>query len=407
MKKYIVFFISIGLLLGIVLFYNTINIEQSKKVTFNESGYILNSSTERYYFYQDETYTTSYNDKIVFFDTEGEKVTLNNENFIHYSSGNIVALQEGVLLELSKIDDNPIIYYNVGANKEIKKLSNRYIVKNLDKDLQFEQAIWKISSTKYIVLGKNIKIKLENGTEKDIEGYVEIEYSNNEIINIYNQEVAYQTISSDSYIELDDDIKINLGTKIVSKEDKNKMSLEDMVINSDDNVTLVDLNTDTDKKEENEVTENTTEENSSIIQQSGGNSGSTSGSNSSSGSTSNSTSNSQSTIINQGTRNNGNGTSLNDGNVIEIEIPDINFEGIDETEPPEDNNPKVEINSSNSTIKNTVLKSSDLSIINLRIYIAWDDSENATMNNAEDTLASLSGENASLNVILTFTQIAE
>lgn len=71
------------------------------------------------------------------------------------------------------------------------------------------------------------------------------------------------------------------------------------------------------------------------------------------------------------------------------------------------NNPKVEINSSNSTIKNTVLKSSDLSIINLRIYIAWDDSENATMNNAEDTLASLSGENASLNVILTFTQIAE
>lgn len=71
-----------------------------------------------------------------------------------------------------------------------------------------------------------------------------------------------------------------------------------------------------------------------------------------------------------------------------------------------DNNPKVEINNNNSTIKNTVLKSSDISIINLRIYIAWDDSLNATMNNADDTLASLSGENASLNVILTFTQIA-
>ena len=39
---------------------------------------------------------------------------------------------------------------------------------------------------------------------KDVEGYVEIEYSDNEIVNIYNQEFSYQTISSNSYIELED-----------------------------------------------------------------------------------------------------------------------------------------------------------------------------------------------------------
>jgi len=99
MKKYIMFFVSIGLLLGIVLFYNIMNVEQSKKVTFNEAGYILNSSSERYYFYEDQSYTTSYDDKIIFYDTEGAKVTLANDNFIHYSSGNIESLQEGVLLE--------------------------------------------------------------------------------------------------------------------------------------------------------------------------------------------------------------------------------------------------------------------------------------------------------------------
>ena len=43
MKKYIMFFMSIGLLLGIVLFYNTMSVEESKKVLFNESGYILAS----------------------------------------------------------------------------------------------------------------------------------------------------------------------------------------------------------------------------------------------------------------------------------------------------------------------------------------------------------------------------
>ena len=85
MKKYILFFISIGILLGAILVYNVVNVEESKKETFSESGYILNGSTNRYYFYQDETYTTSYNNQIVFYDTEGAKVTLDNSNFIHYT----------------------------------------------------------------------------------------------------------------------------------------------------------------------------------------------------------------------------------------------------------------------------------------------------------------------------------
>ena len=49
----------------------------------------------------------------MFYDTEGTKVTIDNNNFIHYTSGNIVALQDSVLLDLSKINDNPIIYYDV------------------------------------------------------------------------------------------------------------------------------------------------------------------------------------------------------------------------------------------------------------------------------------------------------
>lgn len=69
-------------------------------------------------------------------------------------------------------------------------------------------------------------------------------------------------------------------------------------------------------------------------------------------------------------------------------------------------NPKVEINNKSTTIKNIVQKNSENKIINLRVHIMWDDSENASMNNAEDTLASLSGENANLDVTLSFVQVA-
>ena len=242
MKKYILFFISLCVIVTIFFVYSTINVQESKEVTFIESGYILNGSQSRYYFKEDEIYTKTFDDKISFIDTDGKKVLVDRENFIHYESGNIITLQDGVLLDLSKITEDPITYYNVSSGKEIKKLSNRYVVKNLDKDMPFDQGIFKISANKYIILGKNIKVTLNNGTTRDINDYIEIEYYDNEIVSIYNQEINYQTISSDSYIELDGEIKINLGTKIISNSDENKMSLDNMVINSDDNINLADIN---------------------------------------------------------------------------------------------------------------------------------------------------------------------
>lgn len=257
MKKYIIFFLSIIVLLGTILVYNTVNVKKQKELNFSESGYILNNLSDRYYFYEDEAYTKSYDGKIVFNDTEGEKVIIEKENFVHYTSGNTEALKESVLLDLNNIDLNPIVYYNINANKEIKKISDRYTIKNLKSDIQFDKAIWKISDNKYLIFAENIKINLSSGIQKDVKDYIEIEYSDNEIVNLYNQEISSQTISSDSYIELADNIKLNLGDKIVTKDGQVKMSLDNMIINSNDNVNIVDL-ADYEEKtnEENNTTEN-------------------------------------------------------------------------------------------------------------------------------------------------------
>ncbi len=63
MKKYILFFISIGIILGTLLVYNVVHISEEKKTTFSEPGYILNGTTSRYYFGQNTKYTSSYNNK--------------------------------------------------------------------------------------------------------------------------------------------------------------------------------------------------------------------------------------------------------------------------------------------------------------------------------------------------------
>lgn len=58
------------------------------------------------------------------------------------------------------------------------------------------------------------------------------------------------------------------------------------------------------------------------------------------------------------------------------------------------------------TITNQVLLSSNTQTISIRVYIEWDDvSQNATMNNEDDTNATKSGDDAKLDVNLSFTQI--
>ena len=59
-------------------------------------------------------------------------------------------------------------------------------------------------------------------------------------------------------------------------------------------------------------------------------------------------------------------------------------------------------------ITNQVLLSSNTETISIRVYIEWDDiSENATMDNDDDTQATKSNNDAKLDVNLSFTQLNE
>lgn len=108
MKKYIVIILLIGIILSSILIYNTIKVEQKTYQTFTESGYILQSKldnesqVERFYFEGEQKYKENYNTQITFEDTSGEKISLNNNNFIHYADGSISAFKNGVLVDLTR-----------------------------------------------------------------------------------------------------------------------------------------------------------------------------------------------------------------------------------------------------------------------------------------------------------------
>lgn len=260
MKKYVFFIVSIGVILAGLLFYNVYNIQKENMKNFEEPGYILQSASgqtqkiDKYYFNANEEYKIKNNQKVIFKDTSGDEVYTTKDNFIHYNNGAISSLQKGVLINLANIEQDPITYYSIAANQIVKKQGENYYINHLNNKLQFKNLIWKISDTKYLIAGNAMTVTFDDGTTKEINGYIELEYLDNQIIKLYNQELIYQTISSKVNIKMPDNIEINLQSKAVNKNGETKMNLANMVIDSDDNVEIVE-ETKEDKYKNNEIDE--------------------------------------------------------------------------------------------------------------------------------------------------------
>lgn len=71
-----------------------------------------------------------------------------------------------------------------------------------------------------------------------------------------------------------------------------------------------------------------------------------------------------------------------------------------------DNGNEIPLERDNATIENTVLHKDNIKPINIRVYIKWDDSNEATMDNDADTEATKQVDNpAKMDVKLSFIQL--
>ena len=180
-----------------------------------------------------------YGNKISVESNEGD-VFVEENAVIHYQNGNFVVLKNVVGLDLDKIDDEVILYYNLFKNTEVKhnKTTNDYYVEGVDQKTTFNKMLIRIEENKYLLAGDNIRVILFDEQVIDFGKYVYFEYVNGSIVKLYNNDKYYQTLAGDSQVVVDN-LKIDLKSKIVSKDNKAKITLSNLVIDMDGNIDVI------------------------------------------------------------------------------------------------------------------------------------------------------------------------
>ena len=248
MKKAILITISIIAMISLIFYYG-LKVNESKYSEFAGNGYIISKiydeegnflKSEKFYFNEGTKYKSNYNNEIVFENANKEESKVTIDSFIHYDNGSLSVLKKSAILNLDNISkETTIKYYNIYSGTILENKNSIYSIENVKTKVDFSNFIVKINDNKYILIGKNITLKLDN-TEKKLEnGYYEIEYIEGDIIRIENNEVTYQNVPTNVKILLGNGINIDAKTKYISKDGENILNLNEMTIDSNDNIELI------------------------------------------------------------------------------------------------------------------------------------------------------------------------
>jgi len=248
---FIIVFIATTVLGGMFV-YNSLNTSTHE---FKKAGYTLsfsgerNSKAEVYSFKNGTTYKLRGSDNTVSFEHKNEKVDIDENTIIHYTDGALGFWKKVVGMDVSTVNNDIIFYYNIYKDTQVNKGAEGYTIKLLnDEKVRFKNLLVRVSDKKFILTGKNIRLVLREDEIVDFGDYVEFEYTDGNVVKVYNQDKYYQTISNDAVI-LVDDIKIQLNEAAIYKENKQYISLTNLVIDNNGNIDTLEEKIETEKIE--------------------------------------------------------------------------------------------------------------------------------------------------------------
>ncbi len=240
--------ISVSVIIMVLIGFLVFRTYSYASTAFIDDGYILTEIEEntpqdsvnvQHYFNKGEKFTSKYPSKIVFHNVDGNKVSCDTKNFLHYQSGSMSSLTKSVILDTNMLDREQISYYSVSNKSLLESTGRDYQISNAGELVTFSDFVWKISDTQYMAVSNEIKLQTADNEQKVFEKYVEIQYKDGGVVYLVNQEGTYSTVSSDAYLMLENGMRIYLGSKNISDGQVVLVNMSQMIIDSDDNIEII------------------------------------------------------------------------------------------------------------------------------------------------------------------------
>ena len=258
-NKAFIFIFGISLITLIVLVIGSVIFAKDSSLVFSGDGYIITSASERYYFKSGTTYKENLSHEYAFKDENNDNVSVSFDSFIHYTDNSLGFMQNGVLMDINSINMSMVPYYNITNKSTVNYDNGKYIISTANKKLEFDDILGRISENKYIVAGKDIRLKLPD-IEAVVTGqYFEITFATDGVVKIENQDVSYQTTAQGTYIYVGDKVVIDFNSMKVVYDGEAEMSLSQITINGDENIDIleddkaVDINKDSDGEGDSQI----------------------------------------------------------------------------------------------------------------------------------------------------------
>lgn len=215
---------------------------------FTRGGYILQANPEvsekQLIFSQGTKYHMGMEDTIVFEDIRGAKASVSEQSFIHYDDSSLQALKSGVVVDLNDLDNSGMTnHYSINDRLVfVNNSDNRYTVDSTKGQLEFAEFIWKLSQDKYMVVSKDFDIYFSDKDIRGAEGYIEVTYIDEGVLQIQTADNVWQTVSENCYAILSNGEIVNFTYKNIQNADGEVlMDFSKMVLDSEDNIEVTPL----------------------------------------------------------------------------------------------------------------------------------------------------------------------
>lgn len=204
--------------------------------TLAADGYVLGISQEEGQasvysrsFAANTALTKKFPSSYAYRDVEGDKTVVDEDSFIHYSDGSISALMDGIVVDASAVNDSIVEFYSLRAQMVLTAGNGVWTIDNNADTLEFQELLWMLHAEKLLAASSEMTLHLSNGESHTVNGYLEITYLDEGIVQLANDSNIWQNLASNTSIEFASGAILNLGDGVVYNENQEAcISLSEM-----------------------------------------------------------------------------------------------------------------------------------------------------------------------------------